>query len=154
MENFKASLDEINRLFQIADHLVFATYPAVKELKLLISASENLYKAVMKGIEIVVEYDRMYKRVPLVKGDINSELRIFKDSCLKRYSFDPSVLLLIKDLRLLIESREKSAMEFRRKDKFVICSPSYRMNIINFHKVKLFMSQGRMFIEKLNKVVR
>ena len=86
MEDFLELLSEANRAFKTADHLTYVTYPLVQETKLLIAIVENLYSALIKSIEAILEYDQLYKRISLLPQDPQSRLEIFKTKLFSLFS--------------------------------------------------------------------
>ena len=153
MEKLKQLVAEANAQFKKADHLAYVTYPLVRETKLLYAIAEVLYESLHKGVQAVLEYERMYKRIPLVPGTFETELELFKDVSGK-YGFNRNIVLLMIDLRNLVRAKKDSPVEFVRKDKFVICDDDYTMNVLDISKVKAYVMDAREFIDKLNHRVR
>lgn len=153
MEKIKQLIAESNAQFRKADHLAYVTYPMVRETKLLYAIAEVIYDSLEKGVRAVLEYERMYKRIPLVPGELETELEIFKDVAAK-YGFNRNIVLLLMDLRRLVNAKKKSPVEFVRRDKFVICDDDYTMNVLDINKIKAYVMDSREFIEKLNHVMR
>jgi hypothetical protein len=154
MERLRQLVGEANLKLKKADHLTYMTYPLVNEIKLLYTITENIHDAVISAMEAVLHYDRLYKRIDPRKGDFEYELELFKDSCAMRYNIDRSFMVLIKDLKRIVEAKRKSPMEFVRKDKFVICTENYKMQVLNIQKVKDFLSTAKRFVGSTNKAVR
>lgn len=153
MEKLKSLITEANGALHKADHLVYVTYPQVKEAKLLYTIAYNLYVALAKGMEAVLHYERLYKRIPLVKGDFDYELNLFKD-CMGEYNINRSSVLLLQDLKRLVETKKKGPIDFIRRDKFVICSDDYSMQVLNLQKVKNHLADVKAFMDRVNRTVR
>lgn len=153
MEKLKQLVAESNAQFRKADHLAYVTYPVVRETKLLYAIAEVIYDSLDKGVKAVLEYERMYKRIPLVPGTFETELEIFKDVA-EKYGFDRNIVLLLLDLRRLVKAKKDSPVEFVRKDKFVICDEDYTMNVLDINKVKAYVMDTRAFMDKMNHRVR
>ncbi len=154
MEKLRQLIGEANLNLKRADHLVYITYPLVKEVKLLYKITENIHTALIKAMEAILYYERLYKRIEPVKGDFEYELEMFKEQCARKYNIDRSFLVLIRDLQRIVEERKKSPMEFVRKDKFVICNENYKMHVLNYPKVKNYFEDAKKFIISANKVTR
>lgn len=153
MEQFRLLVQDMNRYFKTADHLAYITYPLVKDNKLMIVILENINNALIKGIEAILYYDRLYKRIPPYPENFHSKLDVFKIKCALRYNFDRSFIILIQDIYELVEQHKKSPMEFIRKDKFVICSYDYKkVNTLNIDKLKSYINEAKPFLEKINKI--
>ncbi|HII16183.1 MAG TPA: hypothetical protein HA362_07815 [Nanoarchaeota archaeon] len=154
MEKLKQLVAEANREFQKADHLAYVTFPMIKETKLLYIIAEVLYNSLAKGVAAVLEYERLYKRVPLVPGPFEMELELFKSECVNRYGFNRNIVLLMLDLKSIVQAKKESPVEFSRQGKFVICGEDYSMNVLDIQKMKLYVMEGREFMAKINHVLR
>jgi len=60
----------------------------------------------------------------------------------------------MQDLKELIEARKHSAMEFIRKDQYVITSNSYDIRTLNYQKVKEIVNKSKPFFEKVNFILK
>ena len=154
IEKWDKDLEEAKEHFKTADHLIYMTYPLLKDIKIIISTTENLYQSMVCGMNAILEYDRLYKRISMLPDDFESRFNIFKSNSAPRYNIEREHILLIKDLRDIIEHRKKSPMEFIRKDKFVIADGLYRMKTLTYEKVKDFVNKAKPFVIKVNKILK
>ncbi|MDD5331615.1 MAG: hypothetical protein PHE43_02230 [Candidatus Nanoarchaeia archaeon] len=143
-----------NEYYNSADHLTYVTYPLVKDLKLIITIVDSLYRSMEAGVNAVILYERLYKRIDLVPESFSARLQIFQEKCMPNYGFSREHLLLIKDLKEIMAHRNESPMEFVRKDKYIICSDDYNMKTITIDKIKNYLFQSKSFIIKLNNLFR
>ncbi|MFA5887788.1 MAG: hypothetical protein WC852_03700 [Candidatus Nanoarchaeia archaeon] len=153
MDKLKQLITEANTELKKADHLAYVTYPMIRESKLLYAIAEVLYNSLYKGVEAVLAYERLYKRIPLVPGTFETEIELFKDVS-TRYGFSRSIVLLLLDLRRLVKAKKESPVEFVRKDKFVICDDDYNMSVLDINKIKAYVMDSKEFMEKLNHVMK
>lgn len=153
MEELKQLIAEANREFRKADHLAYVTYPMVRETKLLYVIAEVLYNSLAKGIEAMLAYERLYKRIPLVPGSIEAELELFKNVA-ARYGFNRNIVLMLLDLKALMNAKREWPVEFVRNDKFVICDEDYSMKVLDIQKVKNYIMDGKEFMARMNHVLR
>jgi len=154
MEEISNALKDANRLLRIADHLTYVTYPLVKDNKLIIAIAESLNGAMIKAMDALLYYDRYYKRIMHFPSDFTSKFDIFKRNCAPRYNINREYLVLMQDLKELIEARKHSAMEFIRKDQYVITSNSYDIRTLNYQKVKEIVNKSKPFFEKVNFILK
>ena len=154
MQEIFQLVDKSNKCFKTADHLTYITYPLIKDIKLLINIVENLYRAMVYGMDAILEYDKLFKRISQFPDDFETKTNIFKTSCAKRYNISREHIVMIEDLKNILDYRNKSPMEFIRKDKFVICNGSFRMKTLNYDKVKEYVNNARPFIAKINKILK
>lgn len=146
MQTIQNLVKESKQAFAKADHLVYMTYPTVKEVKLLFSAIETLNTALLKSLDALLLYERLYKRIVGVPKDLNSKLFIYKDYCVRKYDFNSEVEFLIRNLGKMIKARKGSPMEFARGGKLVICSDNFRMRVVDEKMVKGYLTLSRQFI--------
>jgi len=149
MQNILNSIKVSKQAFAKADHLVYMTYPTVKEVKLLYSAIEALNSALLNSLDALLSYELLYKRISPFPKDLNSKLIIFKDYCVRKHNFQPEVSILIQGLQKIIKARKDSPMEFARKGKLVICSDDYKMKVIDDKIVKKYLIVSRAFITQV-----
>ncbi len=152
MEIIQDLLKNANKKYETADHLAYVTYPLIQEPKLIITIADHLYSALNYLIEALIRYERLYKRIPPVQESFESKFDLFK-RCLSRYNIDRENTLLIYDLKALLDSRQKSPIEFIKKDKLVICSQNYKIQTITLSKVKEYLSSSKPLFEKINKII-
>lgn len=154
MEDFKKRVSKAKKLYETADHLAYVTYPLIKETKLIITILENLYASLIMSMDAFLYYDRLYKRINPVAENFHSRFETFKTKTAPRYGIDDSKLLLILDLRDIIKKRRESPMEFTRRDKYVIASRDYKLKMVSIGKAKEYLSDSKIFIEKLNRIAQ
>lgn len=153
MEEIFQLVDKSNKYFKTADHLIYVTYPLIKDIKLLINITENIYQAMLHGMNAILEYDKLFKRISQFPDDFETKVHIFKTSCAKRYNISREYIVMIEDLKRILEHRNKSPMEFIRRDKFVIMNGSFKMKTLNYDKVKEYVNNAKPFIIKVNKIL-
>jgi hypothetical protein len=154
MEKYQEFLIEANKAFNTADHMAYVTYPLVNDIKLLVNIVENLEKAVKAGVNAVLEFDRLYKRISPLPDNFESRFSIFQRSSVPRYGFGGEQISLVIDLHKIMNNHKKSPMEFIRKDKFVICSGNYRMKTLTLLDAKKYITNAKAFILKVNNILR
>src|SRR3989338_6784100 len=153
MDTFQACIEVMNRSVKAADHLIYVTYPLVKEEKLILASLQNLNGALIAAVEAVLHYERLYKRIGPYPENFNSKLEIFKTKCAERYSIGREFIVLIQDVAKLVEEHKSSPMEFTRKNKYYIFNRDYRrMEYLDVNKLKSYISNAKIFIEKINRI--
>ena len=154
METVFKLVDKANKHLQIADHFAYVTYPLLKDIKLIITVVENLYNAYVYAMDAFLTYERLYKRINTLPEDFNSRFSIFKTKIVPRYNINREHILLMDDLKKIIDYRRKSPIEFIRKDKIFICSDTYKMNTINYEKVKNYLNKAKPFFTLTNRILK
>ena len=153
MEKFQELREQAKKKLQLADHILTMTYPLVKDSRLLIAAVENLFLAFTNGMNSVLYYERLFKRIGPFPDNFTSKFDVFKDKFVKRYELDAEYLKIMRDIKDIIVAHKKSPMEFSRKENFVICSDNYRMRSISANELKVYVEKAKLFIKTVSTIV-
>lgn len=145
MELIKEKLKHAQELFTKADHLIYTTYPIVKENKLLYSSIVYMDKSLMTAISAWVEYERYYKRISQGPKDLNSKFDIFKTYIARKYEVPLEYVRTIMDIKSIIKAYNESPMTFSRKEKFVMWGED-RLKTIDVEQIKKYLTKSRMFL--------
>lgn len=154
IEKYDESILLAKKAIKIADHMTYMTYPLVRDLKIIVSITENIYLAVINAMESVLQYDRFYKRINPLAENFDSRFQVFKEKCAPRYEFDRDDLMLIEELRNIIKHHTDSNMEFVRSDKLIICSPTFKMKTLDISAIKQYLIRTKKFIRKAELAIK
>lgn len=153
MEKFQIERELAQRKIKIADHIMMVTYPLVKDTRLLLGVLENTYSALIHSVSAILEYDRLFKRIPPFQDDEVSKMNMFKARVSRRYNIDTNYIRLIEDMKQIIKEHKESPIEFARRDKFVICSDNYKMQALSTEQIKKYIADTKKFIVEMNNLV-
>ena len=153
MEQFQILRDKAVQKIRVADHMLFMTYPLVKDPKLLLSIVENVFASLDYGVSALLHHERLFKKIPPFHDTFPSRFEIFKDKMIPKHDLSPKYAKLIKEVQGILSEHKKSPVEFARKDKFVICSPSYSLKTIDTNLVKKYIFETKVFVNSINKIV-
>ncbi len=143
-------LAEAEKLWQVADHLIYVTLPVVRDSKLMVRALENLYKSISKNISVVLKFEYLYGRVRL-SDNSKKNLDVFFSKCSGRYGLDENDGEMIRQLMNLGKKHKESGFEFTRYGKIIILDDNLRSVEINAEKLKVFIKVGRKLLENTNR---
>jgi len=146
-EKYQESLISAIKSIQVADHIIYVTYPLLKEKQLLLKALDSIYDSLTSLINSVLEYDYLWKRISLYK-DAKENFKTFMNKCSKHLNLSAQDLNEIQQLLALVESHKKSPMEFLRKDKVVIMSNSLKTSTLDLEKAKNYLLLVKRLIER------
>ena len=153
MEQFQETIEKANQKLKIADHMIFMTYPLVRDNRLLLSIIQNIFLALANAVSSILYYERLFKRIPAFNDNFDSKFTIFRTKCVDRLNIDKKYIKLISEIKDIIVEHRKSPVEFERNNKFVICSSTYRMRTISIEEIKKYITETRMFIQEANNIV-
>ncbi|MBS3171546.1 hypothetical protein J4449_02965 [Candidatus Woesearchaeota archaeon] len=155
MEPFEMQIEEAKKALKTADHLAYITYPLVADNKLMLLIAENLYNSIIKTICALLNYDRYYKRIPVVPEDSDEKIILFKTEICKRYNIDTDIILMIKDIKAIAESRKNSNMElFRKKELVIITEDFSRAKTLSLKKVKDYINTAKILVNKADSILK
>ncbi len=147
MEKFIQNLEEAERIIRTVDHLIYVTFPLIKDKRMLIKILVETKNALVYFINAILQYDYMYKRIQLYQ-DPTQNFRTFKDKSSKRYGITEQEMAQIISLFNIVEAHKKSPMEFTRGDKIVIMTENFKPETINQEKVKEFINTSKEIFKK------
>lgn len=153
MEKFLEYLQEAQKITRTIDHMLYVTFPLIKDKRLLLKILSESKKAIAYCINAILQYEYLYKRINLYK-DAKSNFRIFRDICAKRYGINGNEIKHILDLFELVERHNQSSMEFMKEDKIIILSENMRQNALSLEKTKEFLSLTKNILEKTQKGIK
>ncbi len=147
MEKFLQNLQEAEKMIRTADHLIYVTFPLIKDKKLLLKIILETKAAIANCINSILQYEYLYKRINLYK-DPMLNFRTFKDKCAQRYKMTGEEIKLILELFEIVEKHKKSTMEFIRREKVIILSENLEQKTISVDKIKEFILLAKSILNK------
>lgn len=133
MKIVRGLLDSVSNAIKITDHLVYSTYPVVKDPKLLVKIVERINDSFGNIINVVVRYEKLYKRIPNSFNieDINKLKKITS-----KYNITDSEMAAMNKVATIIKGINESNMRLSQKDKIIVFSNDFRQQSITFNEIK------------------
>ncbi len=147
MEKFLQNLEEAQKILQAADHMVYVTFPLIKDKRLLIKVLTEAKNAVTNCINAILQYEYIYKRIDLYK-DPKANFRLFLKKCAPRYRITQKETDSILELFEIVEKHKQSTAEFVRDEKVVILSQNMKTQTITLEQTKNFLSLAKNILKK------
>ena len=138
MEKFLQNLQEAQKTIQVIDHMIYVTYPLIKDKKILTKILTETKSAITNCINSILQYEYLYKRINLYK-DAKTNFRIFIKKCCPYYQITQKEIDSIIELFELVEKHEQSTIEFLRNEKVVILSENLKTETITIEKIKFLL---------------
>ncbi len=148
MEKFLENLQEAQKIIQIMDHMIYVTFPLIKDKKIITKILTETKKAITNCINSILQYEYLYKRITLYK-DAKTNFRIFIKKCCPYYKITQEEVDLIIELFELVEKHEQSTVEFLKNEKVVILSENLKTETITIEKVKKFFNLSKEIMRKI-----
>ncbi|MBA7690285.1 hypothetical protein ES703_98810 [subsurface metagenome] len=150
MEKFLEYIEEAQKTIQIIDHMVYVTFPLIKDKRLLLKILLETKIVITKCINSILQYEYLYKRISLYK-DPKTNFKIFREQCAPTYKITKKEIDLISELFNLAEKHKESPFEFVRNEKVVILSENLKPEIITIEKIKEFLLLAKDILSKIKK---
>jgi hypothetical protein len=152
-EKFIENLDKAASLLQTADHMLYMTYPLIKEKRLLLKILNEIYIVILSTINAILQYEYLYKRITLYKN-AKENFSVFKNKCAGRYSITPEQIEKILEIFNLAEKHKKSPFEFVRNNKIVIMTNALKTDTITIENMKEYIFTAKDLLRKAETIIR
>lgn len=153
MEQFQYLRDKAFEKIKVADHMLFMTYPLVKDPKLLLSVAENVYAALDFAIAALLHHELTFKRIPPFQDSFNNRFHIFREKVAPSYNLSENYAKLITNVKSLLSEHKASPVVFSKKDKFVMLSKDFKVKSLDANIVKKYILEAKVMIRAINEVV-
>ena len=154
MQSSIESLHLANRYLKSADHIAYVTYPLVKDNKLIVAVLENLSRAVTNAMDALLQHEKINRSINTIPESFELRHQVLASLAVK-YNISPSEEGLITDLRSMVHQRKKSAMEFIRKDKYILWDTSQgKIEELTMDLMKGYLIRAKPLIIKINGVLQ
>ena len=147
MEKFLQYLEEAQKITRAIDHMLYVTFPLIKDKRLLFKVLSESKKAIAYCINAILQYEYLYKRIRLYE-DAKSNFRTFRDKCTKKYNILGNETRAILDLFEIVERHKESSFEFIKNDKVIMLSENMKQKEISFEKTKEFLLLAKSILQK------
>ena len=119
-----------------AEGIIKKIYPLTKEIKLFPLTLKILLQAWEYQLQNRLKEKK--DKTKITKENMNT--------LLKKYKVKASLAKCYKEMQTFQENKEKSPLEFQRKEKYVICSDKYQITILNEEKILEYLQQTKEFL--------
>jgi hypothetical protein len=147
MEKFLENIIAAEKKIHIVDHMIYVTFPLIKDKRLLLKILQEIKNAVMDCIRSILQYEYLYKRITLYKNP-KSNFKIFIEKCTPRYQITKEEINLILELFDFIEKHRESPFEFIKDDKVIILSNDLNPKTLTIEKTKEFLMLVKNILRK------
>ncbi|MEK6840573.1 MAG: hypothetical protein AABX79_01320 [Nanoarchaeota archaeon] len=147
MEKFLENIREAEKNLRTVDHMVYVTFPLLKDKRLLLKALQDTKGIITHCITSILQYEYLYKRINLYK-DSGENLRTFTEKCAARYGIGKEETRLIMELFEFVDRHKASPFEFVKNEKIIILSENSRPTALSLEKIKEFLIMAKGILKK------
>ncbi len=147
MEKFLGYLKEAEKIIQKVDHIVYITYPLIKDKRLLLKILLETKIAITNCINSILYHEYLYKKITLYKN-AKTNFKTFNEKCSPKYRITKEEIELILELFDIVKKHNQSSMEFMRNEKIVILSANLEPKTITIEQTKGFLLLAKNILTK------
>ena len=92
MEKFLENLASAEKTLQTAVHMIYVTFPLIKDKRLILKVIQETKNALTDCINSILQYEYIYKRINLY-NDSKSNFKTFSEKCAPRYNITKQELI-------------------------------------------------------------
>lgn len=152
-EKYIENLDKAAKNLQTADHMLYMTYPLIKEKRLLLKILNEIYLVTLSIVNAILQYEYFYKRINLYQNS-RENFSVFKNKCAPRYSITSEQVEKVLEIFNLAEKHKKSPFEFVRNNKVVIMTNALKTDTITIEKMKDYILLSKDILRKAETRIR
>ncbi len=145
-ERYQELLDVAKKEIELADHLLYVTYPMIKETKFMLAISEHVIKAANLALHALLEFERTYKRIEPFSTNFAVMISTYRNKVEQFYNFDQKFYRLLNKLQEIQRVGTESMMRFKRGEKYVLANQDYKLTTIDFESVKRYSNLTKNFV--------
>ncbi len=147
MEKFLEHIQEAEKTIQSVDHMIYITFPLVKDKRLLFKILTEIKSAIVDCISAILQYEFIYERIVLYRS-AKENFETFAKRCALRYKISKEEINSILELFDVIERYRQSPMEFFKDEKIIILSETMKAKTITIEKIKFFLFLAKNLVKK------
>lgn len=135
-------LERAEKALRTADHMIYITYPLIKDNRLLKNVLEQLYEITDNVVYAVLHYEAAYKRIsPFTISPLTARSQnwLLFSKCSSRFSITSQELEKIKELLEVVLKHKESSIEFTRKDRLVFMNNT-RAESVGLEQMKSYLN--------------
>ncbi|MCX6749358.1 MAG: hypothetical protein NTW17_01265 [Candidatus Pacearchaeota archaeon] len=147
MEKIVEHVLEAEKNLKTVDHIVYVTFPLIKDKRLLLKVLQELKAIITHCITAVLQYEYLYKRINLY-SESKENFKTFTEKCAPKYDINKNEITLIFELFDFVEKHKQSPFEFIKDEKVVILSEDSRPTTLSIEKTKEFLVLAKEILRK------
>lgn len=153
MQKILQNLIEAEKKIQIANHLIYVTFPLIKNKRLLIKIIQDLKTAVLNCVNTILQYESLKKRIKLTQDPLEN-FKIFSEQCTPQYTLTEQETQQILDLFKLAKKQEQSSMEIMKNEKVILLSKNLTPEFITIETAKKYLQLAIEILKKTKETLK
>ncbi|MFW6378754.1 MAG: hypothetical protein ACOCZV_01915 [Nanoarchaeota archaeon] len=151
MDIFEYYMKEARRFIDSASHLKSVSYNLSGESELFAQMLEKIHKAHQSIVSMLLVTDPNCETVKecaiLAQHDFDTAIKRVENNAGRIFS--EKQLALIKQAHVLVKKRERSPVEFPRKESFILCNEHYDIEHISIEMIQELIAQTQLLLKTM-----
>jgi hypothetical protein len=142
-------LEKAEKSLRTADHMIYITYPLIKDNRILKSVLDQLYSIADNIVFSVLDYEAAHKRAAFAAMQLTSGCQnwiLFAKSA-PQFSITAQELEKMREFLEIVEKHRASSVEFTRKDRLVFMNNSSTESI-GLEQMKIYLNVLKAVLRK------
>lgn len=140
--------------YDAAFHLLNVTFPLIKDPKLMTGIINNIFSSLEYTMEAILAYERQLQLVPHYLDNFQSKFNLFRYKSVKRNKIPLNLILLIMDMKELVELHQKCPMKFQRGNRYVLASHDYELKVLSISEIREYIAQNKEFLRIMDTILK
>jgi len=146
-------LEKAQKEIELADHLLYITYPMVRETKFLLAILEHIINAARLALSSILEFEKYWKRLEPFPDNFKYQIFLFKERIIPRYNIDLKYFRLLNKLYEIDRFNKTSIVRFKKGEKYILTNHEYNTIVIDLENVKRLNNISKKFVNEIKQVV-
>jgi hypothetical protein len=154
MEKYQQLYSQAKKEIEITHHLLFVTFPLLKETKFLTTISNHIIKASRLALESLLEYKRHYKEIDPFPNNFAVMVNIYQTQLERDLKFDKNYARLLTQLLEVQKFERESKVRFKRKQAYILTREDFSIMTLDREKVTRYARVSKNLIRDIGKVIK
>ena len=149
MQDYNDQLTKARKELELADHIIYITYPIVKDKSLFLSAVTHLTNSAVSAIDLFLNREKDFKKILMLPPSTKLRAKFFAENynCVYNSSTD-----FWRDLMDMIEFTESKPekVEFEKQERICVLNENYKILRFDMEKIKKNIVSVKDLISKIS----
>lgn len=148
MQEYNEFFTKAKKEFDLADHIIYITYPIVKDKILFLSAVTHLTNAAVNAIDFFLNREKSYKKILMLPASAKLKVRFFAENYSQMYTVHSEFWKDILDMIEFTESRPEK-VQLEKDERICVLNENYKILRFDMDKIKRNLVSVKNIITKI-----
>jgi len=153
MEKYQELYSQAKKEIEITHHLLFVTFPLLKETKFLTAINSHIIKASKLALTALLEYKKFFKEIDPFPDNFATQINIYRTRLERDLNLDRTYSRLLTQLLELERFEKESPVRFKRKQSYILTREDFSVISLDHDKVKRYANVAMKFIKDVGTIV-